>query len=142
MSLAMDNTIAYRPQAPKAIEETGLTPDFISDLILKTLFYRGTLNGGAIASELKLPYATVVQAILRNLRESTFVEVRHGSTFQDISWDNSLTERGRQRVAEVLGRDMYLGPAPVPLDQYLEVTSKQQFSLSGKESRYAWCKIP
>ncbi|MGI6385449.1 MAG: ATP-binding protein [bacterium] len=127
MSLAMDNTIAYRPQAPKAIEETGLTPDFISDLILKTLFYRGTLNGGAIASELKLPYATVVQAILRNLRESTFVEVRHGSTFQDISWDNSLTERGRHRVAEVLGRDMYLGPAPVPLDQYLEVTSKQRF---------------
>ncbi|MDD3927938.1 MAG: ATP-binding protein [bacterium] len=127
MALALDNTIAYRPQVPKSVEETGLSPDFISDLILKTLFYRGTLNGGAIASELKLPYATVIQAILRSLRESTLVEVRRGSSFQDISWDNALTEKGRQRVAEVLSRDMYLGPAPVPLDQYLEVTSRQRF---------------
>ena len=104
------------PPPPATMEETGLHPDTLNQLMLKTLV-GGESSGTGLSEKLKLPY-TVLDALIQHARVEKLVEVRGASGAGSAGYRYALTDMGRDRAAQFLEVSRYIGPAPVPLAQY------------------------
>jgi predicted ATPase with chaperone activity len=110
----------------RSIEETGLSLGFLSDLVLKFLYYRGSgVSGFDITEAIRLPFTGVLEPVMEFLKREQFCEVRGRGGIGESSYQYSITERGSNKAREVLERDMYVGPAPVTLDQYTKAMRQQ-----------------
>ncbi|MBS0201920.1 MAG: ATPase [Planctomycetes bacterium] len=107
------------PRSPSSLAECGLQLGQIADLVLKQLYLHGTLLGGDIARATRLPFSIVDEA-LRSLRDQKCIEVASGDLVGRVSYRFALTELGRTRSRESLEHCRYVGPAPVPIEQYIE----------------------
>jgi predicted ATPase with chaperone activity len=107
------------PRTPTTLAECGLQLGHIADLVLKQLYLHGTLLGGDIARATRLPFSIVDEA-LRALRDQKCIEVASGDLVGRVSYRFALTELGRARARELFEHCRYVGPAPVPLEQYVE----------------------
>lgn len=112
----------FRPQEPATLEDTGLSDALVEDLILKYLSGVGSESGRAIADQICLPLAIL---------EDRFTALR---TRQEISPTGSamlgdyvycLTDSGRDRASRALRECAYVGPAPVPLEDYVNSVHAQ-----------------
>ena len=102
--------------APKGWSGTGLDQSLLMDLTGKYLLSRGRTPILEIAEALKLP-AVVIDEVLQIMRQDTLIEInRQGIT--DAGIECRLTDNGRIRAHEALQRNRYIGPAPIPLDQF------------------------
>jgi predicted ATPase with chaperone activity len=113
------------PPAPVNIEATGLKESFLVDLAVKLLFVRGSLHGRELCEALALPYTGVVDGILRVIKDDMLAQVRSGSGVSELDWEFSLTEKGGNYARDVARRNGYAGPAPVPVEAYVEVAGRQ-----------------
>ena len=104
------------PPPPATIAETGLHPDVLSQLLLKTLV-AGEATGTALADKLRLPYS-VLDALVQHARVEKLVEVRGASGTGTAAYRYILTDLGRDRAMQYLEVSRYVGPAPVALAQY------------------------
>jgi hypothetical protein len=108
---------APRPPAPpNSIEETGLHPDTLAQLLLKTLV-AGEASGSGLAEKLRLPYS-VLDALVQHARVEKLLEVRGASGTGSAGYRYVLTDLGRDRAGQFFDMSRYVGPAPVPLAQY------------------------
>src|ERR1700757_2254754 len=112
------------PTAPETLQESGLTLGFLNDLILRTLYTRGGMLGLDLARGLCLPFK-VIEESLRFLKDEKCLEVAGGDLIGRVSYRFNLTELGRHRSQESMKQCGYVGPAPVPLDDYIEQTYRQ-----------------
>lgn len=115
--------MAY-PPAITTLEETGLSGETVSGLLLKTLHQRGGLNGFELADAIALPFV-VADELLVDLQYNRLVEVRETDGPSRSSYRFALTSAGHVRALEELTANRYVGPAPVPLGQYLESVARQ-----------------
>ena len=115
------------PQPPQTVADTGLSEEFIIDLLLKTLYVSGARTGLELLESLKLPFPFLDEQLL-TLQHRRMVEVRgtHGPSRTGYVFD--LTQEGRNRGREALETNMYVGPAPVPLGQYRQMLRAQSIS--------------
>ena len=104
------------PPPPATIEETGLHPDSLSQLLLKTLI-GGELSGTGLADRMRLPY-TVLETLVQHARVEKLIEVRGATGVGTAGYRYVLTDLGRDRAGQFLDICRYVGPAPVPLSQY------------------------
>ena len=104
------------PAPPATIEETGLQPDTLAQLLLKTLV-AGEASGTGLADKLRVPYS-VLDALIQHARVEKLVEVRGTSGAGAAGYRYILTDLGRDRAGQFLDMCRYVGPAPVPLAQY------------------------
>jgi hypothetical protein len=104
------------PPPPATIEEAGLHPDTLAQLMLKTLV-AGEASGTALADKLRLPYS-VLDALVQHARVEKLVEVRGTSGAGAAGYRYVLTDLGRDRAMQFFDVNRYVGPAPVPLAQY------------------------
>lgn len=112
------------PSAPETMQQTGLTLGFLSDMILRTLYVRGGMLGLDLARLMCLPFKVCEEA-LGFLKNEKCVEVMGGDLIGRISYRFNLTELGRKRAQEAFDMCAYVGPAPVPLEDYVEQTYRQ-----------------
>jgi predicted ATPase with chaperone activity len=112
------------PTAPENLQQTGLTIGFLNDMILRTLYTRGGLLGLDLAKLLCLPFK-VIEESLGFLKNEKAVEVLGGDLIGRISYRFNLTDLGRRRAQEALKMCAYVGPAPVPLEDYVEQVYRQ-----------------
>ncbi len=120
-----DNSMAPEaPSAPENLAQTGLTLGFLSDLILRILYTRGGMVGLDLSRILCLPFKIVEEA-LNFLKNEKCVEILGGDLIGRISYRFNLTELGRRRAQEALDQCAYVGPAPVPLEDYVEQVYRQ-----------------
>ncbi|HVS35381.1 MAG TPA: ATPase [Gemmataceae bacterium] len=112
------------PSAPENLQQTGLLIGFLNDLIVRTLYTRGGLLGLDLARLLCLPFK-VIEESLGFLKNEKVIEVLGGDLIGRISYRYNLTELGRRRAAEALKLCAYVGPAPVPLEDYVEQVYRQ-----------------
>jgi predicted ATPase with chaperone activity len=120
-----DNGMAPEaPSAPETLQQTGLTLGFLSDLILRILYMRGGMLGLDLSRLLCLPFKIVEEA-LNFLKNEKCIEVLGGDLIGRISYRFNLTELGRRRAQEALEQCAYVGPAPVPLEDYVEQVYRQ-----------------
>jgi predicted ATPase with chaperone activity len=112
----------FRPQEPRSEKDSGLSATLIEDLILKYLSGTGSASGRAIADHLCLPLAVL---------ENRYAAMR---TRQELSPISSgmlgdhvyrLTDQGRDRAQRAIHECAYAGPAPVPLEDYVNSVRAQ-----------------
>ena len=66
----------FLPIAPRSIEETGLGVGFLSDLVLKVLYFEGYISGRQVADAITLPFNNITDRILDFLKRERFIEVK------------------------------------------------------------------
>jgi predicted ATPase with chaperone activity len=116
----------FEPPPPRNIEETGLSIGFLSDLVMKVMYFEGYISGATIADRIKLPFSGVVDQVLEFLKREQFCEVRSSSGgFGEQSYQYAISNKGREKAREALDRSQYAGPAPVPLATYNQAMLKQ-----------------
>jgi predicted ATPase with chaperone activity len=106
----------FCPTEPSSIEETGLGEEVVERLICKYLAVFGTTNGRTIAEQVCLPFR-VLEPLLATLRTNQIVVYAGSAPFNDYYY--SLTTQGRERAMAFLEACAYVGPAPVPLMDYV-----------------------
>ncbi len=104
------------PPAPATIDDTGLSYEQLKQLIVKAL-YAGELSGLALADKLCLPYM-LLESLVEHLRIEKLLEVRGAHGSGTAGYRYALTELGRERGGVYFEGNGYVGPAPVPLNQY------------------------
>src|SRR5947208_8206022 len=112
------------PTAPESMKEAGLSLSFLNDLTLRTLYVRGGMLGLDLARFLCLPFK-VIEEPLKFLKDEKCIEVAGGDLIGRVSYRFNLTELGRKRAQESMTMCTYLGPAPVPLEDYVEQSYRQ-----------------
>ena len=112
------------PSAPDTLEQTGLNLGFLSEMVLRTLYVRGGMLGLDLARLICLPFKVLEEA-LGFLKHEKCIEVAGGDLIGRISYRFNLTDLGRRRAQEAFKMSAYVGPAPVPLEDYVEQTYRQ-----------------
>jgi hypothetical protein len=119
MPVPTDTGRAPVPPAPTTIEETGLSADSLTQLLLKTL-YTGEATGVMVAERMRLTFS-LLAPLVEAARNQQLIEVRGttGAGNSSASYRYALTDLGRDRARQYLDANSYIGPAPVPLEVYV-----------------------
>ena len=118
---------SFIPPQVTSLDDTGLNPLWLQDLVLKVLYFRGYLNGFKIAEEITLPFAGVTDQLLVSLKQEKLIEVKSSQGgLGEGAYTYGITGAGIQRAREALERSQYAGPAPVPFGTYNEAIRKQK----------------
>ena len=104
------------PAIPRTLEATGMEEQFLLDFVLKSMYISVHETVSEISQEIKLS-KPVVELLLIMLRDRGLVEIS-GSAESQFLLRHALTERGRARAVNALSQSAYVGPAPVPLEDY------------------------
>lgn len=120
-------TTPFEPIAPRSIEETGLSMGFLSDLILKILYFESYMSGYEVAEAARLPFKNVADRILAFLKQEHLIEVKRSGAgaYAEAAYEYVITAKGGERAREILDRGQYAGPAPVTLESYAAAIQKQ-----------------
>lgn len=119
-------TNPFTPRLPIKWEDLGLSLPFLFDMVLRTIYTRGSMTGGEIASELHIPFAALAP-VLPAMRKQTLLDIvgQRGSG-GDASFVYELKPpKGTEAVRDALSKTSYFGPAPVPFDDYVESVMAQ-----------------
>jgi predicted ATPase with chaperone activity len=117
----------FLPPQINSLEDTGLSPLWLQDLILKVLYFRGYLTGFRIAEEITLPLAGVTDQLLTTLKQEKFIETKSAQGgLGEGAYTYGITGAGVLRAREAMERSQYAGPAPVPFEVYSEAIRKQK----------------
>src|SRR3990170_2579419 len=117
---AEEGAIDSPPPAPSSITDVGLSASFLAELLLKFIFHQGALSASELATRAALPRG-VVEEVLDVLKKEHLCEVAPGSS-QVFAF--RLTEAGKQRAEDALALTRYVGPVPVPLEQYVPMIAR------------------
>lgn len=116
------------PPEPASIEATGLHVTFLTDLALKTLYLRGQMTLGEIATAMGLPITNVVEKVMDFLKNERLVEIRGGASISAATYQFVIVDKGAEKAQEALARSQYVGRAPVPLATYIAAVQRQTIS--------------
>lgn len=108
---------------PTTLAKTGLSLTFLADLLAKHLASAGVLTTSQLIDRLALA-GPIIDQILQFMRAEGRVEVRSRLGL-DAELRYGLTEKGRLEAVDALNRGGYIGPAPIPLSDYVSLVRKQ-----------------
>src|SRR5439155_5129955 len=112
------------PTAPDSLKQAGLSLNFLNDLLLRTLYVQGVMLGLDLSRSVCLPFK-VIEESLKFLKDEKCVEVQGGDLIGRVSYRFMLTDLGRRRAQDSMKQCAYIGPAPVPIEDYVEQTYRQ-----------------
>ena len=112
------NPVGRRISAADAhtIEETGLPTALVESLVCKYLSVVGSSSGRGIAEEIGLPLG-ILENVFHSLRCRQILIYSALALLNDHIY--GLTKEGRQRTQSLINACAYVGPAPVPLADYV-----------------------
>ena len=124
-----DACATYGPAAPRAVHDTGLSFQFLVELVAKMLRQAGQLRLVDLARQNRLSVG-ILEPVLAFLRAERLCEVaQRTAAHSDISY--VLTDLGRCRADDFMRHSPYAGPAPVSLPAYIEQVERQ--SIAGQQ---------
>ena len=107
---------SFRPAEPETLEQTGLTASLLESLILKQLLISGRLTGRNMAELICLPFG-LLEPLLHGMRTRQTIVHSGSAPLNDYTY--VLTEQGRVWAQKAMETCAYVGPAPVPLKDYV-----------------------
>ena len=113
-ALGLDQS--FRPAEPKSLEETGLSETLVESLIVKFLLAIGSDSGRTLSDRLCLPFC-ILEKTYQSLKSRQIIVATGSAPLNDYVY--SLSERGRAYAQSAMEASSYLGPAPVPLADYI-----------------------
>jgi len=105
----------FHPAEPQSLDETGISPVLIETLVYKYLLQVGSTSGRDIAKRLCLPFG-ILEDMLLALRSRQVLVHQGQAQLNDYYY--ALTEQGTSRARAAMQACNYVGPVPVPLDDY------------------------
>ncbi|WP_137719263.1 YifB family Mg chelatase-like AAA ATPase [Methylobacillus flagellatus] len=130
------------PVAPRKLEETGLDPILISEIIAKIVYHQGKTQLTQIVSKIKLPAPIVSQLLDEMVIDRMLEVVKRGVNDAEVIYQ--LTDGGKQRAEEYMSRCRYTGAAPVTLDDYRQQVQRQSVRnnrVTQQDIRHAYAGI-
>ena len=127
------------PESPQSLADTGLPVSFLHELTLKLLFFQSSLSPLDLEERTCLP-RRLVDELLDQLKAAHLLEVDRLTPGLGQTFSYRLTKAGRERAEAALDLTRYLGPAPVPLHQYVACIQNQKrrrWRVSGEDIRAA-----
>ncbi len=118
------------PPVPQNSKEAGLPFPFVCDLLLKILYYNGTMLGRELSRHSALPWRMVGDS-LKFLTDEGYTGTTgiRGTVGAEGGFAEGLqymiSKAGRERAKELVDVNQYAGPAPIPLDVYVAVARHQ-----------------
>jgi predicted ATPase with chaperone activity len=106
----------FQPAEAQSLEQTGVSPVVIETLICKYLLQVGSTSGRDIAQHLCLPFG-ILEDVLLALRSRQVLVHQGQAQLNDYCY--ALTEQGVARARSAMQACSYVGPVPVPLDEYI-----------------------
>ncbi len=103
---------------PATVADLGLDRGVLTDLTLKTLYYRGRMTQAEVADALKLS-GSVMQDVMQMLTQDGLASVMGAEGTGSAAYMYALTQKGLDRAEAAFSRSGYVGPAPVPLRDYV-----------------------
>ena len=122
----------YLPSEPSSLESTGLPISLVEGLICKRLSIVGTSSGRKLADDICLPFR-ILEDVYNSLRSRQIMVHRGSAPLNDYNY--VLTEQGREFAHIALESCAYVGPAPVPLMDYVLSTEAQTISAESPKHR-------
>ncbi len=110
------NDDAYRPPEPKTLEDTGISPVLIEALMLKHVLQVGSITGRDLAKRMCLSFS-LLEDLLTALRSRQLLV--HKGTAGPGDFFYTLTELGAEQARATMRSCAYVGPVPVPLEDYI-----------------------
>jgi predicted ATPase with chaperone activity len=115
------------PPEPTSIADTGLGMGFLTDLVLKIVYFYGNITAQQISEVTKLPFLGVLDKVLEFLKLEEYLDIIGAQGgFSERSFQYVAATKGRIKAAEVLDRSQYAGPAPVPFAEYVAMVKRQE----------------
>ena len=111
------------PDAPDHVHELGLPERFIEDLALKTLYRITVPSPVGVANAMRVSPGVAREA-LDELRRQRLVETTSASGRLETEWQYRLTELGMHEAENAFERSKYVGPVPVPIQEYFRVLER------------------
>jgi predicted ATPase with chaperone activity len=115
----------WQPPPIDSLESTGLTHGFLSDLVIKVMYFRGQITGYQIAEHLRLPFQTVLHSVMDHLKREQFCEVKGSGGLGAGAYQYTITNKGANRAREQLDRSTYAEAAQVTWDAYISSVRAQ-----------------
>jgi predicted ATPase with chaperone activity len=112
----------YFPPEPESLAETGVSSVVIETLILKYLLQVGSTTGRDIANQICLPFGILEDTLLA-LRSRHMLVHQGQAALNDYYY--ALTEQGSTRARAAMDACAYVGPVPVPLNDYVMAVEAQ-----------------
>jgi hypothetical protein len=119
------------PPPPQNWEQLGVPETMVSDIVLKLLYFNGTMMGREIAHRACVAWPFISQ-VLKPLSDQGWVQ---SAGFRDTGGSRSLlpdedigaslaymiTGQGRERARDLCDINQYIGPVPVPYEVYVHM---------------------
>ena len=126
-----NDVIHETPRSPQGIEETGILSNNLLGLMIKFMYLEQRETPAQLVDALKLPFA-IVRELMDDARKKNLVQAMGSGKAKGaaaiLETRYNLTERGNAHANEALARNLYIGPAPVPLSLYREQTLRQRIT--------------
>ena len=106
------------PRSPQTIVETGLPAGFLLDHLIKTIFRQGMERPSTMAAAVKLS-TLVVHELIEIAKDKQLLNLL-GQPGANMAAEMryQLTEQGRNWALSALEQNGWVGPAPVPIEQF------------------------
>ncbi|WP_308915659.1 ATPase [Jannaschia sp. LMIT008] len=128
MNVRADPSLSERvapPAPPRTLEDTGLSPVILREVMLKTMFRKSVETVREVGGAIHLPIP-LTQELIDQCRGQGLVQATgtlHAGSSGEMGFE--LTEAGTARATAALGQSEYYGAMPVPLEAYkLQVKSQ------------------
>ena len=105
------------PPAPVHLQDLALPDRFVEDLTLKTLYRIANPTPIGIANALRVQ-PLIVREALEELKRQRWVETTSASGRLESEWSYRLSELGMREAEQAFQRSRYVGPVPVPIQEY------------------------
>ncbi len=108
------------PPSPRTLEDIGISPVMMRDILLKTMFRTNLSLVSDIARRICLP-VPLTQDLVDMARSQRMIEATgtlHATSGNEMGYQ--LTDGGKARALDALSQSEYYGAVPVPLEHYRE----------------------
>ncbi len=102
---------------PETIDDLGVPPSIVNDLMLRLLFTEGDVSLRRFADVLRIS-PKILDDLLMRMQQEHIVDVSKAGTIGRASYVYTLTDAGIGRARDALERSQYIGAVPVPLEVY------------------------
>jgi hypothetical protein len=110
------------PRMPGRLDETGVDPAALTDLLLKFAYTVPRLTTEWAAQKLQL-HISLVEELLQELNRQRLVEILGQSGA--ITHRYAISQRGAEQASRLMEICGYIGPAPVSLESYTAAMEQQ-----------------
>ncbi|MEL6196977.1 MAG: AAA family ATPase [Pseudomonadota bacterium] len=116
------------PRSPETLADLGVELEFLKGLLCKTVYRLALQRPSAMAASMKLPLKLTTD-LIEIAKEQKLLEAlgqEAGQVTAEMRW--GLTGKGREWALEALAQSDYVGPVPVPMEQFARQAASQSIS--------------